>query len=163
MTLAARTAPAPRRNETRDASRTCAVETQFFRMLNRLVEPHLRAGWGSPRFVPGGIIVLETRSRRSGKRVRVPLAAIRIQDHVVVSTFRGDRSEWVKNLAASPETRYWLRGRARDATALVLSPRNRQATESTWPAAVRWFVRSLTPYTSAGWAFAVLGPPQRDS
>ncbi len=121
------TAPAQRSKESRDATRSCAVETQFFRMLNRLVEPHVRAGWGSPRFVPGGVIVLETRSRRTGKRLRIPLAAIRIQGHVVVSTFRGDRSEWVKNLAANPAARYWLRGRAHDTTALVISPWRRRA------------------------------------
>ena len=38
-----------------------AVERQFFRMLNTLVEPAVRAGFASPRFVPGGLIVLESR------------------------------------------------------------------------------------------------------
>jgi len=127
-------------------------------MLNRLVEPRIRAGWASPRFVPGGLIVLETTGRKSGRRSRVPLAAIRVDDHIVVSTFRGSGSDWVKNLAAQPEARYWLRGRPRKTRALVLSARRRRASRAKLPAAVRWLVSALVPYTYAGWAFAVLAP-----
>jgi len=136
----------------------CTVEVQFFRLLNQLVEPQIRAGWASPRFVPGGLIVLETVGRRSGRRSRVPLAAVRIDGHVLVSTFRGDRSEWVKNIAVNPRVRYWLRGRARPATALVISTAGRARGRDRLPAAVRWLVRALVPYTYAGWAFAVLAP-----
>ena len=135
-----------------------AVETEFFRLLNRLVEPPIRAGWASPRFVPGGLIVLEHRGRRSGRRARVPLAAVRIDGHLVVSTFRGARSQWVKNLAAHPDVRYWLRGRASNARALVISSRHRRRIPRSLPPAVRWLVHVVTPYTYAGWAFAVLAP-----
>jgi deazaflavin-dependent oxidoreductase (nitroreductase family) len=136
----------------------CTVEAQFFRMLNRLVEPQIRAGWASPRFVPGGLIVLETTGRRSGRRSRVPLAAIRIDGHVLISTVRGARSEWVKNLSANPRVRYWLRGRPRQATALVISSRQHGRGRQRLPAVVRWLVSALVPYTYAGWAFAVLVP-----
>jgi deazaflavin-dependent oxidoreductase (nitroreductase family) len=141
----------------------CSVEVQFFRMLNRLVEPKIRAGWASPRFVPGGLIVLETTGRRTGRRSRVPLAAIRIDGHVLVSTFRGHRSEWVRNLSAHPDVRYWLRGRPRQALALVISTRHRERGREELPAAVRWLVRLLVPYTYAGWAFAVLAPDLRSA
>jgi deazaflavin-dependent oxidoreductase (nitroreductase family) len=127
-------------------------------MLNRLVEPSIRAGWASPRFVPGGLIVLEHRGRRSGRHARVPLAAVRIDGHLVVSTFRGERSQWVKNLAARPDVRYWLRGRASKARALVISSRHRAPTTGKLPPAVRWLIHVVTPYTYAGWAFAVLAP-----
>jgi deazaflavin-dependent oxidoreductase (nitroreductase family) len=137
-----------------------SVEREFFRLLNRIVEPPIRAGWASPRFVPGGLIVLETIGRRSSRRARVPLAAIRIDGHVLVSTFRGGRSEWVKNASANPRVRYWLRGRPRQATALVISSRRRGG-YARLPAAVRWLVRALLPYTYAGWAFAVLVPERR--
>lgn len=136
----------------------CSVEVRFFRMLNGLVEPRIRAGWGSPRLVPGGIIVLETKGRRTGRRAKVPLAAFRISDHILVSTFRGGRSQWVKNLSADPDVRYWLRGRPRKARALVISSGQRTQSRKGLPAVVRWLVRSLTPYTYAGWAFAVLRP-----
>src|SRR4029453_1076306 len=136
----------------------CSVEVRFFRMLNQLVVPHIRAGWASPRLVPGGLVVLETKGRRSGRRSRVPLAAIRIDGHVVVSTFRGDRSQWIKNAAADPEVRYWLRGRPRQARALLITARQRPSSGVKLPAAVRWLVRSAIPYTYAGGAFAVLVP-----
>lgn len=138
---------------------SCAVELQFFKMINRLVEPRVRAGWGSPRLVPGGLIVLETKGRRTQRRAKIPLAAIRIQDHVVVSTFRGGRSGWVKALTANPDVRYWLHGRPRRASASVLSSESRPRGVRKFPAAVRWLLRSLVPYTHAGWAFAVLAPP----
>ena len=41
-----------------------SLEREFFRTLNRVVEPMVRAGFGSPRIVPGGLIVLETLGRR---------------------------------------------------------------------------------------------------
>jgi deazaflavin-dependent oxidoreductase (nitroreductase family) len=136
----------------------CSVEAQFFRLLNQLVEPPIRAGWASPRFVPGGLIVLEHRGRRSGRRARVPLAAVRIDGHLMVSTFRGGRSQWVKNLAANPDVRYWVRGRPHRARAMVISARHRRRSGRAMPAAVRWLIRAVTPYTYAGWAFAVLSP-----
>ena len=135
-----------------------SIEAQFFRMINRLVEPRIRAGWGSPRLVPGGLIVLETTGRRSGRRSRLPLAALRIDGHVIVSTFRGNRSQWVKNAAANPEVRYWLRGRPRQARALVIASPRAARGLSKLPAAVRFLVGWLIPYTYAGWAFAVLAP-----
>ena len=52
-----------------------SLETEFFRMLNRIVEPVIRAGVGSPRFVPSGFVVLETVGRKTGVRRRSPLAA----------------------------------------------------------------------------------------
>src|SRR5262245_61192869 len=140
-------------------SATCTMEAPFFRLLNLLVEPHIRAGWASPRLVPGGRVVLETTGRRSGRRSRVPLAAIRIDGHVVVSTFRGDRSQWVKNARADPQVRYWLRGRPHKARALLITARRRPGSRAKLPATVRWLVRSVLPYTYAGWAFAVLAPP----
>jgi deazaflavin-dependent oxidoreductase (nitroreductase family) len=135
-----------------------SVEAQFFRLLNQLVEPRVRAGWASPRMVPGGLIVLETVGRRSGRRSRVPLAALRIDGHIVVSTFRGARSQWVKNAAANPEVRYWLRGRPRHARAMVLTAERDAPGQAKLPAAVRWLLRAAVPYTYAGWAFAVLVP-----
>lgn len=136
----------------------CAPEVQFFRMLNRIVEPRVRAGWGSPRLVPGGLIVLETRGRSSGRRSRVPLAALRWNDHLLVSTFRGLRAGWVRNLSVNPAVRYWLRGRPRQATALVISADRREVAAGALPAPLRLLARSLVPYTYAGWAFALLVP-----
>jgi deazaflavin-dependent oxidoreductase (nitroreductase family) len=102
--------------------------------------------------------VVEITGRRTGRRTRVPLAATRIQDHVVVSTFRGRRSQWVKNLVANPDVRLWRDGSARPARAVVLAPDHRPHGAAELPAALRWVLSFLTPYTYAGWAFAVLAP-----
>jgi deazaflavin-dependent oxidoreductase (nitroreductase family) len=142
----------------RPASTLASIETEFFRMLNRLAEPRIRAGCASPRLAPGGFVVLEITGRKTGRTSRVPLAATRIQDHVVVSTFRGRRSQWVRNLLANPEVRVWTDGRARRARAFVLAPDHRPRASASLPAALRWALSFLAPYTYAGWAFAVLAP-----
>lgn len=135
-----------------------SVEIEFFRMLNRFVEPRIRAGCASARLVPGGLVVLEVTGRKSGRRSRVPLAAARFQGHVLVSTFRGKRSQWVRNLAANPEVRFWLRGRAQEARAFVISPGRPFRRPRHLPPLLRWATSFLVPYTYAGWAFAVLTP-----
>lgn len=137
------------------------IEIEFFRMLNRVIEPRIRAGFGSPCLTPGGFIVLETKGRKTGRRARTPLAATRIQDHVVVGTFRGGRSQWVKNLTAHPDTRFWLAGRPRRTRAFVLDSESRPRAPKDLPVALRWIVSFLRPYTRAGWVFAVLAPEKR--
>ena len=127
-------------------------------MLNRVVEPGIRAGWGSPRIVPGGLIVLESIGRKSGKRARTPLAATRICGHVLVGTFRGERSQWVRNLAAKPTAEYWLGGRRLTARVFVMHAGKRLRVPKALPAPMRAVGRALAPYTRAGWAFAVLSP-----
>ena len=134
------------------------VEVEFFRMLNRVVEPMVRSGLGSPRLAPGGLIVLEHVGRKSGAARRTPLAATRIGHHVIVGTFRGDRSQWVRNLAVAPRTRYWAGGRPHRARAFVMHGGKRFREPRSLPAPLRRVVRFLAPYTKAGWAFAVLSP-----
>jgi hypothetical protein len=85
---------------------------------------------------------------------------MQLRDHVVVSTFRGDRSQWVKNAQANPEVRYWLRGRPRQARAVVLSPNGKDPDLQSLPAPLRLLARFLQPYTCAGWAFALLLPEE---
>ena len=125
-------------------------------MLNRVVEPAVRRGFGSPRLAPSGFIVLETVGRKSGELRRSPLAATRIGRHMIVATLRGERSQWVRNLAAQPRTRYWTRGAAHDTDAFVV--REGARVPASLPASLRRVVRFLVPYTRAGWAFAVLSP-----
>jgi len=141
-----------------EKSATPSLEVEFFRMLNRVVEPVVRAGLGSPRIVPTGFIVVETTGRKSGKLRRSPLAATRLGDYVIVSTFRGGRSQWVRNLAAQPRTRFWLRGKPRDARAFVMYEGKRFRVPKSLPAGMKKVVQFLAPYTKAGWAFAVLSP-----
>ncbi len=137
---------------------THSLEVEFFRMLNRVVEPVIRAGVGSPRIVPSGFIVLETVGRKTGTLRRSPLAATRLGRFVVVATFRGTRSQWVRNLAAQPRTRYWLGGKAHDSRAFVMYDGKRFRVPKSLPSGMQKVVRFLAPYTKAGWAFAVLSP-----
>jgi hypothetical protein len=134
------------------------LEREFFRMLNRVVEPAVRKGVGSPRFVPSGLIVLETTGFKSGIRRRTPLAATRLQGHVFISTFRADRSLWLKNLQKKPSTRYYLGGKAHAAKAFVMVAGKRYRRPKSLPPAVGKITDFLAPYTRAGWAFAVLQP-----
>ncbi len=145
-------------NSNAEKSRKRSLEVEFFRMLNRVVEPAVRMGLGSPRIVPSGFIVLETVGRKTGKRRRSPLAATRFGQHVVVGTFRGDQSQWVRNLAAQPCTRYWLGGKPHDSRAFVMYPGKRFRVPSRLPSGMQRVVRFLAPYTRAGWAFGVLSP-----
>jgi len=138
-----------------------AIEREFFRTLNHLVEPLVRAGVGSPRIVPGGLIVLESRGRKSGRRIRTPLAATRLGGYVLVATVRGRRSQWVLNLAADPKVRYWVGGQAREARAFVIHEGKRFRVPRSLPRPVQLVVEVLAPYRKAGWAFAVLSPVPR--
>lgn len=138
-----------------------SVEVEFFRTLNRVVEPMVRAGIASPRIAPGGFIVLETLGRKSGRLRRSPLAATRIGNHVLVGTFRGGRSQWVRNLAAHPRTRFWLGGKPREARAFVMHEGKRFRVPRSLPVPLQRVVCFLAPYTREGWAFAVLSPRSR--
>lgn len=95
------------------------IEADFYRTLNAFVEPIVRAGVGSPCLLPTGLIVLETVGRRSGATHRTPLVAMAIGDHVLVGSLRGERSQWIKNVRANADVRYWLRGQVHEGTALV--------------------------------------------
>ena len=137
---------------------TIPAEARFFRALNRVVEPSVRKGVGSPAFAPGTIIVLETIGWKTGRISKTPLAAVRVGRHVLVSTFRGRRSAWVKNLAAEPNVRFWIGGHARPAKATVIPAGPPPTSTKGLPPAVRGLLPFLAPYAIAGWAFAFLTP-----
>ena len=98
------------------------IEADFFRALNALVEPAVRAGCGSPGLLPTGLIVLETTGAKSGQPRRVPLLATVFDGCVFIGTVRGARSLWVRNLVAEPRVRYWVAGREHRGLAQDLRP-----------------------------------------
>ena len=105
--------------------------------------------------------MLENRGRKSGRLHRTPLAATRLGNYVVVATFRGGQSQWVRNLAAQPRTRFWLGGKPRDTWAFVMHEGKRFRVPKSLPFYLQSVVRVLAPYTKLGWAFAVLSPRPR--
>jgi deazaflavin-dependent oxidoreductase (nitroreductase family) len=133
-----------------------AIERRFFRALNGVVEPAVRKGLGSPRFLPGGLIVLETIGFKSGATRRTPLLATRLGSFVFVSTFRGESSFWVKNLRKQSSVNYYLGGKARQADAFVVMPGKDYESPESLPPAIKAISDFLAPYTRTGWAFAVL-------
>jgi F420H(2)-dependent quinone reductase len=135
------------------------LEAEFFRALNALVEPAVRAGCGSPGLLPTGLVVLETTGASGGRPRRVPLLATVLDGCVFVSTIRGPRSRWVDDLRAHPDVRYWLGGRPHRGRALVLDRDADRARLDRLPPLARSIAQGLlAPATSMGWAFAVIAP-----
>lgn len=134
-------------------------ETEFFRALNALIEPAVRAGCGSPGLVPSGLVVVETTGAASGRPRRVPLLATVLDGCVFVSTVRGPRSAWVANVRAHPEVRYWLAGRERRGRAVLLGAGAAPPEVDQLPPLARAVALGLLmPATAAGWIFAVIAP-----
>ncbi len=96
-------------------------QKEFFNGFNRIAEPMIRAGFGNPLLWPTGTIVVETIGRNSGRQINVPVLATRIGELIVFSTVRRN-SQWLKNLAAKPEVRYWLAGQPRETNASIITP-----------------------------------------
>jgi hypothetical protein len=109
--------------------------TEFFRALNLFAEPLIRAGFGNPLLWPTGTIVVETIGRKTHRTIRVPLLATRLGDLMIVSTVRR-RSQWIRNLAANSEARYWLGGKAVAATAFVFTPEQSSVPDRLPPQAI---------------------------
>lgn len=140
-------------------SKLATLEAGFFRRLNLLVEPVVRAGCGFPVFSATGVIVLEAKGWRSGVPHSAPVLATIVGDHLLIGTSRGDRSQWMKNVRMNPDVRYWLRGHIHEARALVFTPGEGPPETQELPPLVRFIATSLHPTASAlDFAFAILVP-----
>ena len=134
------------------------LESIWFKALNQIAEPLIRAGLGNPICLPAGAIVLETEGRRSGRTYKVPLLATRFGGFLLVSTVRR-RSQWLKNLAISPDTRYWLGGRAHETSAFVIAPGSQTPSADRMPPLVSYLAAMLIPQSQLlGIGFAILAP-----
>jgi deazaflavin-dependent oxidoreductase (nitroreductase family) len=138
----------------------CEFESTFFKSLNQVAEPLIRAGFGNPVCWPTGAIVLETTGRRTGRPYNVPLLAVRVGGLLLVSTVRR-RSQWLKNLAMHPNTRYWLGGRLHEARAFVMAPGLPTPALDGIPLLAEFLASSLMPQSQLlGIGFAILAPRQ---
>lgn len=134
------------------------LETNVYRTLNRFVEPVVRAGLGSPWLWTSGLVVIETTGRRSGQAYRTPVLATPFCGRVILSTARGRRSQWLKNLAATPELRYWQAGLSHEASALVFTPDNTPQDFDQLPSLLRQIVSCSN---ALGIGVAVITPRNR--
>lgn len=140
------------------ASTLDELERQFFRSLNAWAEPLARSGVLAPGPYHSGLVLVEVKGRLTGQSHRVPLIGTRVGDLLIVSTLRGNRSHWIRNLEADSTLRYWLHGSERTGRAIVINTRgcgDRLEGESP---AVRAIASFLAPATLAGWAFAIVTP-----
>lgn len=137
-------------------------EREFFRKLNAVVEPAVRRGVASPRIAPAGLIVLESTGFKSGLVRRTPLVAMRLGSYVFVTTARGERSFWVKNLIKKPRTRYFRGGKPRETKAFVIAPGKRYRRPKSLPPWAAWFTDAFAEHAPPTWALAVLMPVNRD-
>ncbi len=135
------------------------AEAEFFRTLNALVEPAVRAGCASPGLLPTGMVVLETTGAKSGLPRRVPLLATVLEGYLFVGTARGARSQWLRNLRAEQRVRYWLAGREHRGTAFVFAEGAPRPAALMLPPLARAVAEGLLPAaTACGWQFAVIAP-----
>jgi F420H(2)-dependent quinone reductase len=144
---------------------TCSnLERAFFGLVNSFVEPLVRAGFGSPCFLSIGAVVVEVAGRKTRRLINVPLMAMALGDHLIISTARGKRSQWIRNLAANPEVQYWKGGKPRRAHAFVF----RNADErpdgfERQPLPIRQISSLVAPWMhQSGLAFAILAPHRPD-
>lgn len=135
-----------------------ALEARVFRAVNSVLEPAIRSGAGSLECLPAGLVVVEARGRTSGRRIRTPLLATRVGKHFLVSTFRGGRSQWIRNLRANPDARCWVGGRSRKVAATVFGAETTPADGGTFPLALTAVLNAFLPLTRVGWTFVVLAP-----
>ncbi len=139
-----------------------SAEATLYRRVNALLEPAIRRGLGAPLLSPAGFVVIEMTGAKTGKRRRVPLAALRLGPYVLIGTVRGERSLWVRNLVANGSVRVWLAARAKPMRAFVLRPGASVRTPRALPRILHTPWRALAALTQSGFAFALLAPaPER--
>tara|TARA_B110000503_G_scaffold140532_1_gene231649 strand:+ start:6056 stop:6490 length:435 start_codon:yes stop_codon:yes gene_type:complete len=134
------------------------IEKTVFRRLNAILEPAVRLGIGSPTYTPASLIVLETVGFKSGLPRSTPLWSIRLGRYRIISTVRGQRSFWVKNLLQQPAVSYYLGGRQRESYAIVIAEAATHPSSAELTPALRRLINMLIRYTPAGWVFAILMP-----
>jgi hypothetical protein len=134
------------------------IEADFFRNLNQVVEPLVRMGFGSPLPWTSGAIVLEIKGRKTGRPLSVPLLATLIGDFILISTAR-KRSQWVKNLAANRQAKYWIYGQQRTAEAFVFADDIESPAVTEMPVFAACLASVIVPQSKLfGVSFAILVP-----
>lgn len=141
-----------------DASWTDKLERRAYRALNSVVRPSIQRGFGSPCFTPWGLVVLEHTGRRTGRTYTSPLFAMRAGRRVVVTTYRTERSHWIRNLKHQPKTHLWMNGERRPVRAHVLNSSRRHEPDGMPERVARPLRPAVRALVAAGFAVSVLEP-----
>ena len=134
------------------------TEQAFFRRLNGVVEPLLREGVGSSASTPASLVLLETTGFVSGKTRSTPVWSLRFGPYRLVSTARGRRSFWIKNLQKRPEARVVAGGKGESADAIVITPDFDNTGDWELAPYLKRLLQLLKAAAERGWAFALLVP-----
>lgn len=135
-------------------------EQQLFRKINAVVEPLVSRGVGSPARTPASLIVLESTGFKSGQARRTPLWSVRLGRYRLISTGRGDRSFWVKNLLKQSEGSYSLAGKPVSCDAIVIAPGQDNLDDWELNSILAHLASALRKFVKQGWAFAILVPQE---
>ena len=141
-----------------DASWTGNLEQRAFRALNAVVRPSIQRGFGSPCITPWGLVVLEHTGRRTGRQYQSPLLAMRMGRHVVVTTYRSERSNWIRNLQDQPRTHLWMNGERRPVRAHVVNSSAEHGPAGMTGGVARALRPAVRAMLAAGFAVSVLEP-----
>ncbi len=135
-----------------------SLEQRAYRALNAVVRPSIQRGFGSPCVTPWGLVVLEHTGRRTGRQYRSPLLAMRMGRQVVVTTYRSERSNWIRNLEDQPRTHLWMNGERRPVRAHVLNPRWGKQEDGLSDRIARPLRPAVRAMVAAGFAVSLLEP-----
>jgi hypothetical protein len=135
-------------------------EQQLFRRINAVVEPLVSRGVGSPARTPASLIVLESTGFKSGQARRTPLWSLRLGRYRLISTGRGNRSFWVKNLLKRSQGSYCLAGKPVSCDAIVIAPEQDNLDDWELNSMLGHLASVLRKLVNQGWAFAILVPQE---
>lgn len=136
------------------------LEQRLFRNLNSVVDPAVRSGLASSALTPASLIVVESTGHRSGQTRSTPLWSAKVGKYRVISTVRGKRSFWLKNLAKTPELTYYIDGKAREAKALVFGPDLPAPDYNGLPLSISVLAATYERLARRGMGFAILAPAE---
>jgi hypothetical protein len=83
---------------------------------------------------------------------------MRLGRQVVVTTYRSERSNWIRNLEDQPRTHLWMNGERRPVRAHVLSSSRGEATDGMVDRVARPLRPAVRAMVAAGFAVSVLEP-----
>ena len=127
-----------------------AFSRWYHKLSNIFVVPQFRV---LP--MPRGFVLLTVTGRRTGKRRRRPVRAIRRGDTFYAVAVLGERSDWLRNVRREPDVRVKVGMRTSDATAReVADPEERKA-------ALELYVNEVVPYDYVDYPSVHWGWPTR--